>query len=196
MDRAECPKCRTKLGLADHTVDGECRESLRTLGTIRVTREGVVQSTRLMATDIDLAGKVVNSSLQALRRLVLRAGADFMTGEVHAVDLCVEADADMRVRGELLFREVDVRGTIDAALFASGTVTVRPGGCVKGALYASRLAVEDGGDVLARLTIGPDSWSPIEKKMKEKFSRTGGSADSEHVVVKPRAAPPKPPPGG
>ena len=77
MGSTHCPKCRTSLDLAGYTIDAECRETLKTLGKIKITPRGVVTSAQLLGTDVDLAGKVTNSSVEAFRELILFPGADF-----------------------------------------------------------------------------------------------------------------------
>ncbi|MFH0953758.1 MAG: polymer-forming cytoskeletal protein [Verrucomicrobiota bacterium] len=190
-ETTSCTRCQTALDLLDHTIDAECRESLRTVGVIRVTRSGIVSSARLMATDIELAGKVVDSKLQVLRQLRIGPGADFVRGQVQAVDLRVEAGADVRLRNDAFYRNVEVLGRLDATLYATGTVAVRPGGCLAGTVYASRLVVDEGAGLMARPVVGPESWAETEKKMRERFSGSAsGPGDAEHVVV--RSAPSAP----
>jgi len=49
MGNTYCPKCRASLDLAGYTIDAECRETLKTLGNIKITPHGIVTSAQLLA---------------------------------------------------------------------------------------------------------------------------------------------------
>jgi hypothetical protein len=185
MGTTHCPKCRASLDLAGYTIDAECRETLKTLGKIKITPRGIVNSAQLLGTDVDLAGKVTNSSVEAWHELILFPGAEFTRGDFKAVDLKLEAGGEATFRNPALYRNVDVVGTLTAPLYATGLVTIRASARFTGSIVGGRLIVEDGAVVDADANISPEGLAEAER-MKEQMAnlRTGAS---ERIVVTPIA---------
>ncbi len=189
MTSTYCPKCKTALDLAGYTIDSDCSENLKTLGTICITSRATISSARMLATDIDLAGKVVTSTLQAFGRLILHAGADFMRKDVKSTDLRVEAGAELSLGGFAVYRNVDVAGVLKANLFATGLVSVHATGALIGDVCGGHLAVKDGGILQGHIRISPDGWEKATQKLEEITSSPPAELFKERVSVTALPAP-------
>ncbi len=187
MSTTHCPKCRVALDLAGYTIDTDCRETLKTLGKIKITARGVVASAQLLGTDVDLAGKVTHSTIEATRELTLFPGAEFTRGNFKAPDIKLLAGGEITFQSPALYRNVDVGGVLHAQLYATGVVTLRAGARFTGSIRGGRLVVEDGAVLDATLNISPDGLAEAEQ-MKETMAGVAPGA-SERVVVKPVAEP-------
>lgn len=183
MNSTHCPKCRTTLDLAGYVIDAPSSDTLKTLGTIRITERGVVTGAHLLATDIDLAGRIKDSLAQAFRYLIVRPGADFIRKEVVSPDLKIEAHAEVRFRDEAAYRNVELWGTLRTRLFASGTVIIHAGAVFEGALTTGHLVVEDGARVQAEMNVGPDGLKEAERRFKELRENPPLSFAAERIVV-------------
>lgn len=181
MGNTHCPKCRASLDLAGYTIDAECRETLKTLGNIKITPRGIVTSAQLLGMDVELAGKVTNSSVEALRELIIFPGADFTRGNFKAVDLKIEAGGALTFRNPALYQNVDVIGTFIAPLYATGLITIRAGATFTGSICGGRLIVEDGATFVAETDISPEGLAEA-RKMKEQMAAFQ-PGENERVVV-------------
>lgn len=152
---SSCPKCRTLLDLADHTIDGEWVDTIKTAGTIRITPTGVLKSGNLIASEIILEGILEGGRVRALHVLELGAGAIFSEKNVTAPDLRIAAGAEFKFKQEVKYRNVEIAGMLRAKLTATGVVTVKPGGSLEGEVQTEHLIVEDGGGLKAKVRIGP-----------------------------------------
>lgn len=148
-----CSKCKKLLDQADYTIDTECREPVRTTGNIRLAASGVLLAGALVGRDVVLAGRIEGGTVKANRRLELEAGAVFDPDVLTAPDLKIGCGLILKLKGTKMFRHVEVCGELDAELAASGVVTVRAGGHLKGLLLGHHLVVEEGGGLTARVEI-------------------------------------------
>ena len=185
MSTTHCPKCRAALDLAGYTIDADCRETLKTLGKIKITPRGVVAAAQLLGTDVDLAGKVSGSSVEATRELTLFPGAEFTRGDFKALDLKIEAGGEVAFKSPALYRNVDVFGTLNAPLYATGLVTIRASARFTGSICGGRLVVEDGAIVDADLNVSPEGLADAGKIKEQMESAQPGA--SERIVVTPVA---------
>lgn len=152
-----CPKCKMLLDQADYTIEVECREPVRTTGSIRLAAAGVLSAGALVARDVVLAGRVEGGTVKAYRRLELEAGVRADPDLLSSMDLRIGPGLAMTLKGKKMYRHVDVAGELDAHLAASGVITVRAGGHLKGRIHGAHLVVEEGGGLNAELDIkSPD----------------------------------------
>lgn len=152
-----CPRCRTVLDLIDYTIEDECSHTLKTAGTIRLARQGVLKAGLLRARDVILEGRVEGGRVQAVGRLEILPGATFPDEAVSARDLVVAPGARVELRAPARFRDVEIGGELRAELVAEGLVRIRAGGVLRGVVRGARLAVEEGGGLEAQLRIEPPS---------------------------------------
>lgn len=150
-----CPKCRVLLDFADHVIDTEWVDTIKTAGTIRLTSTGVLKNGDLIGADVILEGIIEGGRARALRTLELGAGAIFSEKAVSASDLRIASGADFKFKQDAKYRNVEVLGTFHARLEATGVITVKPGGLLEGEIQTEHLVVEDGGGLKAQLHIGP-----------------------------------------
>lgn len=150
-----CPKCRVLLDLADHIIDTEWMETVKTAGTIRLAPSGVLKSGDLIGADVIIEGIIEGGRARAWRVIELGAGAIFSEKAVSGIDLRIAAGAEFKFKQPAKYHDVEVLGTLHASLEATGLVTVRPGGLLGGDVCAEHLVVEDGGGLKANLQIGP-----------------------------------------
>ena len=150
-----CPKCRTLLEWKDYLIQEEWMEPVKTAGTIRLGPQGVLKAGLLIATDVILEGQVEGGDIEAYRWLEVGPGASYNPLHMKALSLRIAAGAEVKLKGKVSFRDVDVLGLLDARLQATGLVTVRAGGLLTGELEGPHLAVEEGGGLRASLKIVP-----------------------------------------
>lgn len=189
MHSTYCPKCRTTLDLAGYTIDSASSEPLKTLGSIRITRRGIVTSAHLLATDIDLAGRIKDSLAQAFNALIIHPGADFVRKEINSSDLRIEPGAQVRLKDAAAYRNVDIAGSLHTDLYATGLVTIRSTATFTGKIHAGRLEVEDGATVLADIDVSPDGLADAEKKLASFKENMPPGFASERIIVSPLPEP-------
>lgn len=148
-----CPKCKKPLDQADYTIEVECREPVRTTGNIRLAATGVLLGGALVGRDVALAGRIEGGTVKACRRLELEAGVVADPDLLASMDLKIGEGLEWRMKGKKLYRHVEVAGTLEAHLAASGVVTVRAGGHLKGRVHGAHLVVEDGAGLSADVEI-------------------------------------------
>ena len=191
-----CPKCRTTLDLAGYTIDAECRETLKTLGKIRITPRGSVSSATLMATDLDLQGTIAGCNVTVFRQLTVFPGADFIRHEVKTADLRIEPGAELAMRKESAFRNVDLAGKLKANIYATGSVTLRATSTFNGEIHGAHLVVEEGAVLQGSFDIRPEALAEAEKVQK-RLAAAPTPADPERILVPalPESAAPAATPG-
>ena len=181
MGATHCPKCRASLDLAGYTIDAECRETLKTLGKIKITPRGIVTSAKLLGTDVELAGQVTASSVEATRELVLFPGAEFTRGDFKALDLRLEMGGEATFVHPLLYRNVDVIGALSGPLYATGLVILRASARFTGSIHAGRLIIEDGAIVDAEMNVSPEGLAEADKLRESLVDALPGA--NERIVV-------------
>ncbi|MBN1670529.1 MAG: polymer-forming cytoskeletal protein [Kiritimatiellae bacterium] len=149
--RTVCPKCRAVLERTSPIIDSEWSAEIKTAGTVHVKPTGVIAGGFVLANDIILEGTVRAGTVQAFRRLELRAGAVFPEHLIQAKDLIIAAKSSFRLEQDARCRDLDVHGELDATVYAEGLVTVRANGRLRGEIHTAHLNVEDGGRLEARV---------------------------------------------
>ena len=158
-----CPKCRTMLDLADHTITGVCTDELVTAGRVTLSSSAVLDGGRITANDVKLEGTVKSGHLQVHHTLELTEGAVIPEEMIHTRNLKIAAGASISFKRKAVFRDVDVFGEFRANLWAEGLVTVHPGGHLKGKLHASHFTVLEGGGLTADVIVEPKKPQPQTK---------------------------------
>jgi len=161
-----CPKCRKILKVADYTIEGEWTKNLKTIGTIEIKPGAVVRDASLVALRIVLAGDIEQATVQWCHVLEMQAGAKFNLGSMLVHDVHIAEGATIRLRRKLTCRNIEVRGTLRAPVHPSGSLKIMPGGMFGGEFHGSRLIVEDGGAMKAKVFLGT-----AEEKRKKRDKR-------------------------
>ena len=146
-----CPKCRKILKVENFTIEGEWTRDLKTIGTIEIRPGAVVRDASLVALRIRLAGDIERASVPWCRTLDLLPGARFDLGTLALRDLNIAEGATIRLKRKVTCRNLEVRGTLRAPVYPSGCLRIMPGGMFGGEFHGSRLIVEDGGAMSAKV---------------------------------------------
>lgn len=172
-----CPKCHRKLIKDDLSIDAEWTGNVRTIGNVEIKSTGIVKSGSITARDIIIEGNAERCALHAGRRLELGHGARFNIEKAEFKDVLVRPGARIAIPPKLFCRNLYVEGELKAAVTASGTVSVKSGGLLRGRVNTAHLTVEDGGGLKARLRVEPGSGGNAaepEKKSKNKREKRDG----------------------
>ena len=90
-------------------------------------------------------------------------------------------------RNPALYRNVDVVGSLTAALYTTGLVTLRASARFNGSICGGRLIVEDGAVVDADVNISPEGLAGAEKMQEQMATFQPGA--NERIVVASIAQP-------
>lgn len=159
-----CSKCRTKLDISDHVIDGDCTEPLKTAGRIHLTSSGVLKGGVLMGADVRLEGRFERGAVTAFRRLEVGPGILFDSSCMKGRDLWVLADAKVNVKEPVTFRHLNVSGDCRGNFLVSGTVVLNPAGSFEGKLSCRAIEVEEGAFLNADLNVDPLLTDPCAPK--------------------------------
>lgn len=184
LKSTNCPKCRKVIDLSDHTIDNEFRGELKTLGKVIVTERGHLNGANLVATDLELAGRVSNTKVEVYRELTIQPGASFRRNEITAPDLRIVPGAVVFFRNTALYRHVELGGALHAPLYVTGRIVLRAGGVMVGSLHTGHLVVEDGATLLADMDVGMEGMRHAEQT---KSNLSGGSIGGDEQVTVPHA---------
>jgi cytoskeletal protein CcmA (bactofilin family) len=149
-----CAKCRTILNQTDYVIDKHHDVSIVTAGIVTIKPEGIWAGGSLTARDVIIEGRHEEGSIKAYRRLEIGPGAVLQLDKIEAEDLLVRADAVVLAEAPRQYRDIEVFGELDGDLEATGIISVHAGGCLKGRIKAKHFKMEDGGGLVADVTIG------------------------------------------
>ena len=148
-----CPKCHATLTASDLVIDKEWRKSLFTIGMVHVKTDGVIKGGDVICQDLIVEGGIEGGTICAGGRLELHAGSKVDLSAVDACDLLILEGVRIASTKKLYFRNIEVRGELNAKLVAEGTTIVRSGGLLRGHLQGEHLQVEDGAGLLGHIDI-------------------------------------------
>ena len=163
-----CPKCHAEMKAEDITIETDWTRPVQTIGTVDIKPSATLKNVRVIAQNVVLAGNAEDSTLQVCGCLDLCAGARFNMDSISLRDLVVRRGGRFSIRSTVNCRDLTVEGDIKAKIYTEGTITVRPGGWLRGEVHGHRVNVEEGGGLSAKLFIGPDEGSPHKKKSARK----------------------------
>ena len=149
-----CPKCRTTILVGDITIDNEWTGAARTMGTITLTKSGSLKEADLTAGDMILEGNAEDGTLNVCRTLEIRRGARVDPTRITANDIRVRSGCRLKPKAALACRTLHVEGQLHGEIHTEKTVTVHPGGVLRGTIRAASIEVEGGGGLKAKLFIG------------------------------------------
>ncbi|MFH0878312.1 MAG: hypothetical protein V2A34_01230 [Lentisphaerota bacterium] len=183
MKSTNCPKCRQVIDLSDHAIDNAFQGELKTLGKTTITPRASLNTATLVATDLELAGRITGSKVEVYRELTLQPGASFRRNEITAPDLKIVQGADVQFRNPAVYRHVDVSGAFTAQLYFTGRMILRAGSSFTGALHGGNLIVEDGATLRADIDLCPDGRQRAEDMNKNAASDIYATGGDEQVMV-------------
>lgn len=151
-----CSKCREKIDLGDYVVDRPWSEEIQTGGSVIVRPTGRLENARVRAGNVILEGEMdENSSIECTQWLELGAAAKPHPRQLTMRNLRVAAGAEMVFKYKLQVHHLELLGTLEADVEATGLVSIRAGGHLKGTVRGAHLQVEEGGGLSARAFIWP-----------------------------------------
>ena len=170
LSKVFCSKCREDLETGDHTIEGEWKTNIRTVGRVHVKTGATVRNATIIATDIIVGGDCTQATLKPTRRVELDTGALLPPGLLDKHSVLVRAGARLSLDAPLRCSKLDIYGELQASATPTGMVTIHPGGMFRGDLKSAHLTVHDGGGLSAKLHIQPEA---TEKQDGEQKSEVG-----------------------
>jgi hypothetical protein len=157
-----CSKCREKIDLGDYEINGPWSEEIKTGGSVLVRSAGRLENVRISAGNVILEGTMDdNSSIECTQWLELGGAAKPHPRQLSMRNLRIAAGASMVFKYKLQVHHLELLGTLEADVEASGLVSIRPGGHLKGTVRGAHLQVEEGGGLSARVFIWPQG-NPLD----------------------------------
>lgn len=151
-----CSKCREKIDLGDYVIDRPWSEEIKTGGSVIVRPTGRLENVRIWAGNMILEGGMdENSSIECTQWLELGGAANPHPRQLAMRNLRIAAGKEMRFKYKLQVHHLELLGTLEADVEATGLVSIRAGGHLKGAVRGAHLQVEEGGGLSARAFIWP-----------------------------------------
>ncbi len=151
-----CAKCREKIDLGDYVIEGPWSEEIKTGGSVIVRPTGRLENARIRAGNVILEGEMdENSAIECNQWLELGGRAKPHPRQLEMRNLRVAAGATMAFKYKLQVHHLELLGTLEADVEATGLVSIRPGGHLKGKVRGAHLQVEEGGGLSARVFIWP-----------------------------------------
>lgn len=154
LDKVFCPKCREQLETGDHTVEGEWKRDILTVGTVHIKSGAKVLGASIIATDIIIGGDCSEANLKPTRQIELETGAVVSSGVLNGKKIIIRSGARLVLDDPLRCGDLDIYGELQAKVMPTGIVVIHSGGMFRGELIASHLIVHDGGGLSAKLRIG------------------------------------------
>lgn len=151
-----CSKCREKIDLGDYVIDRPWSEEIKTGGSVIVRPSGRLEKVRIWAGNVILEGEMDDdSSIECTQWLELGGQAKPNPRQLAMRNLRVAAGAAMRFKYKLQVHHLELFGELEADIEATGLVSIREGGHLKGTVRGAHLQVEEGGGLSARVFIWP-----------------------------------------
>lgn len=159
-----CSKCREKIDMGDYVVDRVWTEEIKTGGSVIVKAGGRLENVRIQAGNVILEGEMDGrSTIECSQWLELGGRADPHPRQLEMRNLRIAAGKAMAFKYKLQVNHLEVLGTLEADVEATGLVTVREGGHLKGTVRGEHLQVEEGGGLSARLFIWPKAGTTAQE---------------------------------
>lgn len=153
LDKVLCPKCKTFLETGDKHIDDAWSGTLKTVGRVYINSGATVTSSRIVATDIQVAGICRNTRLEPTRHLELDTGAQVELDKLSGLRIIILEDAKLKLDEPLRCRSLEIHGDLQAEARPTERATLHPSAMFRGTLYTPRLIVHEGAGLKAFLHI-------------------------------------------
>ena len=159
-----CSKCRAKIDLGDYVIDRPWTEEIKTGGSVIIRSTGRLEGVRIQAGNVILEGDMDDgASIECTQWLELGGQANPHPRQLTMRNLRIATGKEMRFKYKLQVNHLEVLGTLEADIEATGLVSVREGGHLKGTVRGAHLQVEDGGGLSARVFIWPQGGTTAQE---------------------------------
>jgi len=193
LDKVFCPKCREQLETGDHSIEGDWKKDILTVGTVHIKSGAKVLGATIIATDIVIGGDCSEANLNPTRHIELETGAVVSPGVLNGHKVIIRAGAQLSPDAVLRCSDLEIYGEIQVKALPTGMVTIFAGGFFRGELEAAHLIVHEGGGLSANLRINPakeKAQSPADKikphpAKKEQKQKTTVKPASHPVSAQP-----------
>jgi len=151
-----CAKCRAAIDLGDYAVDGPWTRPIKTGGRVHIRKNGHLQHVAFMAGNITMEGTLdEQSALECSQWLEIGSDAILSDRQFKTHNLRLAAGATLKLSRKLRIHHLELFGTLEGEVEATGVVTIHDGGDLCGSVRGAHLQVEDGGGLSARVFIWP-----------------------------------------
>jgi cytoskeletal protein CcmA (bactofilin family) len=152
-----CAKCHAKIDLSDRVIAGIFSGEIMTAGHVWLKPGSRLEGARIVAGSVRLEGELDGTShLEATQWLELGPGAAYEPRLIDTESLRVAAGAKVVFHNRFFVKHLDIFGTVEGDVEATGLVSIRAGGFFGGKLKSQHLEVEEGGGLRARCFIWPE----------------------------------------
>jgi len=150
-----CPKCRSRLKMEEVTIEGPWDRDLCTAGSIVIKPGGIIQGGVIVANNIVVEGAIKGGKVRASRCVEVRNGSDLAWEALQWLDLHVSEGVEVSLPPDKCsMRVATLAGTLHAHLECTAGLHILPTGCLVGSISSPSLRVEEGGGLLASVSIG------------------------------------------
>jgi cytoskeletal protein CcmA (bactofilin family) len=157
-----CSKCREKIDLGDYVIEGPWSEEIQTGGSVIIRPTGRLENVRIRAGNVILEGALdEHSTIECTQWLELGGQANPHPRQLTMRNLRIAAGSAMKFKYKLQVHHLELLGTLEADVEATGLVSIREGGHLKGTVRGAHLQVEEGGGLSARVFIWPQG-NPLD----------------------------------
>ncbi len=162
-----CRDCGAYIDLQDYKITGSFSRNIATRGTVFVSRNGVLSSSKIICANALIHGKL-RGNLLCTGKVSLR-GRGRLPGSLEAAFLVIEKGSDIEFGLPIKVTGLDVAGRVSGQIISDGHVNVHRTGYLSGPVRAKGFTVEKGGVFEGELTISPGETfvSALAKEQKE-----------------------------
>ncbi len=162
-----CRDCGAYIDLQDYKITGSFSRNIATRGTVVVSRNGVLSSSKIICANALIYGKL-RGNLLCTGKVTLRVRGR-LPGSLEAAYLVIEKGSDIEFGLPIKVTGLDVAGRMSAQIISDGHVNVHRSGHLSGPVRAKGFTVEKGGVFEGELTISPGETfvSALAKEHKE-----------------------------
>jgi cytoskeletal protein CcmA (bactofilin family) len=164
-----CPACGTSIALHDIEITGHSTRIVHTHGTVRVSREGFLNSTRIVCGNAVVEGRIAGRiTCSGTLRL---GGHGVCRAQITTKSLLIDRGASLQFPYTLHVGDIIVRGHIAADVECAGTLHIGRHGALEGDIRARSMIVEKGGSYAGEVQVATSIERATEETPKPRELR-------------------------